>query len=127
MLGFTYDTGVLIAAERNVAVVWAKHRELMGRGALPTVPAGVLAQAWRGDGRQANLNRFLRPCEIDPLDERQARAVGAALAITGTADVVGASVVVGAALRGEAVVTGAGDELRALAARLGLDVPIVDV
>ncbi len=127
MSGLTYDTGALIAADRLDRAVWVLHRRTLERGMTPTVPAGVLAQAWRGDGRQANLARFLRPCDVEPLDEFRARTVAAALSATGTADVIDASVVVGAALRNDAVVTSDAGDLRVLASALQVDLAVVEV
>jgi len=48
----------LIAAERNVRRIWALHRRALERGLVPTVPAGVLGQGWRG-GPQAQMSRLL--------------------------------------------------------------------
>lgn len=42
----------------------------------PPVPAGVLAERWRG-GPQANLSTLLKGCDIEDLTQAQARAVGA--------------------------------------------------
>ena len=77
--GLTYDTGALVAAERNDRLVWSLHRAALRRGLPPTVPAGVLAEGWRG-GPQANLSRLLQGCDIEDLTKAQARAVGAAAA-----------------------------------------------
>ncbi len=43
---------------------------------IPTVPAPVLAQAWRGGSRQASLSRLLRLCDTEPMSEELARNVG---------------------------------------------------
>ncbi len=106
MSGITYDTGALVAAERNVPRVWAAHRELLEAGMMPVVPAPVLAEAWRGGGpRQANLSRFLQGCEIEALDGRRARAVGVLAARSGHHDIADVSVVEGAARRHDVVLT----------------------
>jgi hypothetical protein len=104
MAGITYDAGALIAAERGDRRVWALQRRAIERGIVPTVPAGVLSQGWRG-GPQAQLSRLLAGCRIEHLDEARARSAGAACGVAGTADVVDASVVVGAGARGDLVVT----------------------
>jgi hypothetical protein len=65
----------------------------------------VLAEAWRGGSRQASLARFLALCEVEPLTEQQAKAVGALAAKVGHDDVVDVTVVEGAARRGDAIVT----------------------
>ena len=122
--GVTYDTGALIAAERNRGSVWTMHEEILARGVMPTVPAGVLAQAW-GGGPQPLLSRFLKGCRIEDLDEPLARLVGAAARRHEIADVVDVSVVVGADRRGDEVVTGDRRDVAPLAASLGLPVRLV--
>jgi hypothetical protein len=105
MPGVTYDTGALIAAERNDRRVWALHAGLLAAEVVPTVPAPVLAEAWRGGPRQASLARFLALCEIEPLTESQARAVGALAGRADHDDIVDVTVVEGAARRSDAIVT----------------------
>jgi hypothetical protein len=121
--GVTYDTGALIAAERGSRELWALHRRALERGILPTVPAVALAQAWRG-GRQAQLGRLLRGCRIAAFGDRDARAAGAALAKSGTQDVVDAGVVVGAGVRGDAIVTSDPHDLAVVAAAIGIAPPL---
>ncbi len=70
--GLTYDTGALIAAERDNRLMWSLHRAAISHGITPTVPAGVLAESWRG-GPQHHLSRLLKGCEIEELSETQAR------------------------------------------------------
>lgn len=119
----TYDAGALIAAERDDRRVWALHRQALHRHLLPTVPAGVLAQVWRG-GPQANLSRMLSGCRVEAMTESRARSAGSACAIAGTSDVVDASVVVGASARGDIVVTSDPSDLRRLRDALQLDTRI---
>ena len=106
MPGVTYDTGALIAAERNDRRMWALHAGFLAEEVVPTVPAPVLAEAWRGGSRQASLARFLALCAIESLTEQQAKAVGA---LAGRADhddlIVDVTVVEGAARRRDAIVT----------------------
>jgi predicted nucleic acid-binding protein len=116
--GYTYDSGVLIAAERNERLVWALHRRILEQGDAPSVPSTVLAQSWRG-GPQAQLSRLLAGCEVTSLTEAQARTVGSLLARTRTSDVVDASVLVVARERGEQVLTSDPEDLRPLSAALG--------
>lgn len=124
MAGLTYDAGALIAGERGDRKLWTLHRRALEREMPPTVPAAVLAQVWRG-GPQPNLSRLLRGCVIDDLDEAAGRMCGAALAASETADVVDATVVVGAALRGDVVVTSDPRDLGRLAAGIGVDLALV--
>ena len=100
--GVTYDTGALIAAEKNRDQVSKMRKKTLSQGLTPTVPAGVPAQAW-GGGPQPLLSRFLRGCRIEDLDEPLARLVGAAARRHGVPDVVDMSVVVGANRREAAV------------------------
>lgn len=118
MRGLTYDTGALLAAERGDTVMWVRHDEALARGQSPVVPAGVLAQAWRG-GPQARLSRFLQGCEVEPLDEGTARATGLACVLSATSDVVDASVVIGALRRGDVCVTSDLEDLAIIADALG--------
>jgi hypothetical protein len=121
MSGVTYDTGALIAAERSDRRVWALHRRALERGIVPTVPAGVLGQGWMG-GPQAQTSRLLSGCRVEDLDEARARSAGAACGVAGTSDVVDASVVVGAAARGDLVVTSDAGDLGRLRDGLRIDV-----
>lgn len=114
MSGVTYDTGALLAAEANRHELWVLHERALLRGARPTVPAGVLGQAWRG-GPQPRLSRLLQGCQIEDLDEARARRAGVACAKAKTADVVDASVVVGAIARNDLVVTTDANDLLVLA------------
>jgi hypothetical protein len=102
--GLTYDTGALVAAERDDRLLWALHRAALVRGLAPVVPAGVLAEGWRG-GPQAALSRLLKGCEVEALSTEQARRVGALSARAQHDDVVDVSVVEGAVRRRHAVVT----------------------
>lgn len=102
--GLTYDTGALIAAERDSRLMWALHRASLAHGFPPTVPAGVLAEAWRG-GPQHHLSRLLKGCKVEGLSEAQARSVGALIAQCGLDDTVDVAVAEGAMRRNDAVVT----------------------
>jgi predicted nucleic acid-binding protein len=102
--GLTYDTGALVAAERDDRLLWSLHRAALGRGLIPVVPAGVLGEAWRG-GPQHRLSRMLKGCAIEPLTEDQARAIGVLAARSGLDDTVDLAVVEGALRRRHAVVT----------------------
>ena len=97
MTGATYDAGALIAIERRDAEMIGFHRGIVTNGITPVVPAGVLAQVWRGgNGRQAPLARVLKQCAIESLDETLAKQVGEAGKRLSSPDVVDISVVVSA-------------------------------
>ena len=106
--------------------MWALHRRSLERGWVPTVPAGVLAQGWRG-GPQAELSRLLVGCRVEGLDEVRARAAGTACGRAGTSDVVDASVVVGAVARGDLVVTSDPRDIALVADALGVSVVVEEV
>lgn len=118
MTGLTYDTGVLIAAERSDRRTWALHRAAIRRGIAPTVPSVVLAQGWRG-GPQTQLSRLLRGCAIEDLDEATARAAGHLCGAAGTSDIVDASVVIAATRRSDAIMTSDPKDLARLVTTLG--------
>lgn len=124
MSGSTYDTGVLIAGERNDRLVWAIHRRLLEQGISPSVPSTVLAQAWRG-GPQALLSRLLVGCEVRSFTEMHARECGRLLARSTSSDVVDASAVVIARERGDIVLTSDPDDLGPLSVAPGR--PLVDI
>lgn len=120
--GVTYDTSALIAAERREERVWRLHRRVLDRDAVPIVPAGVLAQAWRGGSGQYWLSRFLTLCRIEDLDEHLARRIGVICHQHDVSDVVDASVVAGASQRGDEVVTSDQRDVGALAGSMGVPV-----
>lgn len=119
MNGVTYDTGALVAADKGNRQMWRLHDRWIQSGIKPVVPAGVLAQAWRG-GPQPLLSRLLAACHVEELDEPLARKAGSACARAGTTDVVDASVAVGAAARDHVVVTSDPDDMQHLANALNL-------
>lgn len=107
-----YDTGALIAADRGDPRMLVLHSAAVERDVQPTVPAVVLAQAWRG-GSHPRMSRLLQGCVIVPDDEVVARAAGALCAAAGTSDVVDAIVVVTArSVDADLVTSDPGDVLR---------------
>jgi hypothetical protein len=128
MVGVTYDTGALIAAERNDRAMWALHAGYLIEEVGPTVPAPVLAEAWRGGASQANVSRLVKSCSIEPMDEVQARAVGLLAGRAGHDDVVDVTVVQGALRRGDVVVTSDADDVHKVARAAGVaDLTVVEV
>lgn len=119
MGGVTYDTGALVAGERNDRGMWALHAGFLAEEVAPVVPAPVLAEAWRGGPRQASLSRLLAMCDVEPMSEEQARRVGALAAESGHDDVVDVTVVEGALRRHDAVVTSNVEHIRLVAGPAG--------
>lgn len=124
--GLTYDTGALIAAERDERILWSLHRAALGRGIAPTVPVGVLAEAWRG-GPQHQISRLLKGCRVEGMNEIQARVVGTLIGRSGLVDIVDVAVVEGAGRRGDAVVTSNRTHIEQVANTAGEPIPIYDV
>ncbi|MDR1187583.1 MAG: hypothetical protein LBK95_09025 [Bifidobacteriaceae bacterium] len=124
--GLTYDTGALIAAERGNRLMWSVHLEALADGLIPTVPAGVLGEAWRG-GPQARLSRLLKGCRVESLTEARARAIGELAARSGLSDTVDLAVAEGALRRGDAVVTSNRSHIEQAAGGIGQHLPIQDV
>ena len=112
-----YDTGVLIAADRDDRQIWADHRARLEAGVVPATTAPVVAQASRTP-RQVQLRRFLRGCDIVAFEAAHAHAVGSLLAKSATSDIVDAHVAITASLTGAIVITSDPDDLRALAAHV---------
>ncbi len=115
MGGVTYDTGALVAAARNDRAMWALHAGFLAEEVGPIVPAPVLAEAWRGGGRQASLSRLLALCEVEEMSEEQARRVGVLAGKASHDDIVDVTVVEGATRRRDAVVTSNDGHIRAIA------------
>lgn len=123
--GLTYDSGALLAAERNDRRIWLRHRTAVDHGRVPVVPAPVLAQVWRGGGpRQASLVRLLHTSTVEPLTEAQARRVGVLAVRADHYDIADVAVVEGAARRGDLVVTSDPGDLQQIAAALDTRISI---
>jgi predicted nucleic acid-binding protein len=121
-----YDAGALIAADRSEREVWADHRARLELGLTPVTTAPVVAQV-SVSGRQAQLRRFLRGCEIVPFAEDLAHDVGVLAGQTRVADVVDVHIVVVAYRRGLGVLTGDLDDLAPIAQALPVRVPLYPV
>ncbi len=115
-LGVTLDAGALIGLDRGDRRVVALLARAQETSARVTVPATALAQAVRNPARQARLARLVRQPATDvvALDRVDATGVGRLLAMSGTADVVDAHVVLCARRAGQAVATSDPDDLRHL-------------
>jgi predicted nucleic acid-binding protein len=120
--GLTLDAGALIAFERGEQRVRALLREASSNDRLVTVPATVVAKAWRG-GRHRWLAELLNVAVVEPLTDELARRAGELLAGTGTSNTVDATVAVSAAQRGDIIVTSDPDDLQ----RFADDLPVVRV
>jgi predicted nucleic acid-binding protein len=113
--GATLDTGALIALESGSRRMAVLIEEALANRAELAIPAGVIAQAWRGGAGQARIARLLRASvtSVVSLDQRLALRVGARCAVTGVSDVVDVSVALCARDRGHPVVTSDASDIHA--------------
>lgn len=96
--------------------MWALHAGFLAEEVAPVVPALVLAEAWRGASRQANLVRMLSMCSVEWMTEDQVHD-----------DVVDVTVVEGALRRDDAVVTSNREHLAKVGHAAGVTLRIEDV
>lgn len=120
--GLCLDAGALIGIERGDRRILRLLEVAFAAGYVVDVPAGVVAQVWRGGSRQARLARFLRLEDIRfvDLDLLTARAVGELCAVTGSDDVVDTHVALHARRFGLAVVTSDPNDFAAFEGELEL-------
>jgi len=113
--GLTLDTGALLALDHpaKAVLMQARLEEARRRGGSICIPAGAVAQAWRGP-RQARLARLIKAADVEiaALTLSIARTVGAICGKTGHADIVDVHVTLCARERHHAVVTSDPDDLR---------------
>ena len=121
----TFDAGALIAIERRSRRMQALLEEIDRRDWQVAVPAGAVAQAWRGGPRQARIAALLSDerTEVVALDDLVARAVGLLCGRSGHADVVDVSVALCARQRNLHIVTSDPENLRAIDDALILHMP----
>ncbi len=93
------DAGALIALDRGERDTWALIAEVQRAGQRPVVVAPIIAQAWRGGGRQARLAQVLSGTEVVVADNLLSRRAGELLAVAATSDVLDALVALVAADR----------------------------
>ncbi len=113
MKNVVLDAGALIALDRGLATVRG-YVLLADRAkvALATSSA-VVAQVWRGGGRQARLARFLGSDLVTeiPLDAEASRRIGTLAAAVGSRDVVDGHVAILALDRDAVVLTSDPDDI----------------
>jgi hypothetical protein len=112
----------LIGLERGDERVRSLLQRAVTAGIPLAVPAGVVAQAWRGGPRQARIARLLADPDVHVvvLDDPTARAVGVLGARCGHDDIVDVSVALCAAERGQVVLTSDPEDVAAIDPRLAL-------
>lgn len=127
MSGATFDTGMLVALNRNEREAWVVLRRLVNRGEVPTVPTVVTAQAWRDGRRQAQLARALDDCRPEILRDELARKAGELCRRSRTVDIVDAVVIESAGRRNDDVYTGDIGDLEHLAEHITNQVAIIPI
>jgi predicted nucleic acid-binding protein len=120
------DAGALLAVERGDRNVIALLKRERQAGRAPRSHGGVVAQAWRGGARQAQLARLLRAIEVVPLDVRLGQRAGELLGRARARDAIDAAVVLLAEDDDQILTSDPGD-LASLAEAAGLNVEIVRV
>jgi hypothetical protein len=120
------DAGAFVAVERGDrgVVALVKRERLAGRA--PVTSGGVVAQVWRGGGRQVHLARLLAGTDICAVDDALGRRAGVLLTRTGTADAIDATVIC-LASDGDDILTSDPGDLRILAEAAGVHVDIIPV
>lgn len=127
MSGATFDTGMLVALDRNEREAWVVLRRLINRGEVPAVPTVVTAQAWRDGRRQVQLARALGDCRPEILSDDLARKAGELCQRSRTADIVDAVVIESAGRRNDDVYTGDIGDLEKLAGHITSQVAIIPI
>jgi predicted nucleic acid-binding protein len=116
---YVYDSGVLIAIDKDDRRMWAIHHLALEEGRRTVVPAIVVGQAWRNGHRQTRLGRFIQSCEVVPVGLDLAKAAGVLCGKAGTRDVVDATVAAVALVHGAIVFTSDPDDLVELSVASG--------
>lgn len=122
MAGLTLDAGALIAFDRNDRRVVALIAQALKHDFELAIPTGAIGQVWRDGRTQARLARLLAAdvVDIEPLDDRLAREAGQLCGVSGTCDIIDASVVLCARRRAQRVVTSDPEDLSRLDPKLQL-------
>jgi hypothetical protein len=89
------DAGALIALERNDRRMWARLDAAADANLDVVVPAGALAQVWRGTANQARLGQALKKARVGEFDAI-ARPAGELCQSARSADPIDAAVVLNA-------------------------------
>lgn len=118
------DSGALIALDRDERAMWIRFKSAQIIGDVPVTHAGVVAQVWRGNRRQARLSQALKGVDVRAVDDRLGRAAGALLGAAGTSDVIDAAVVL-LANDGDDIITSDADDIALLASTVDLHVELL--
>lgn len=122
---YVYDTGALVAFDRNDRRMWLRHRLALEEDCEIRMPAVVAGQAWRDGPRQARLAQALTGCRVNPVGLETNKAAGTLCGRPATADVIDATIVVTAAALGAIIWTSDVPDIEALAAHSSARPPLV--
>lgn len=125
-MSLVLDAGALIALDRGDRAMWTRLKAAALAGDRPRTHPGVVAQVWRGGGRQARLAGALPGLEVESLDVGWSRRCGQLLARSGGSDVVDAGVAL-LAVDGDVVLTSDVADLARLLGATGATVEVVAV
>jgi len=119
------DAGAFVAYERDDRAMVARLRLAERQGLGLRSNAVVVGQVWRDQrGRQARLARLLRAVDVRPVSERDARRAGELLGVSGTSDVVDATLVL-LARPGDQIITGDPGDIRVLVSAANVAAAVV--
>lgn len=106
-----FDAGVFIALENpsQRRVVLALVQKMQADGVEPVTNDAALAQAWRDPARQVPMAMLVKATTVYPFGDP--RVIGRQCAVTGTSDVVDASLAVLADQLDMAIVTTDPDDM----------------
>jgi hypothetical protein len=107
------DAGALIALERNDRRMWARLDAAADAGLDVVVPAGALAQVWRGRSNQARLGQALKKARVGAFDVI-ARQAGELCHAADSSDPIDAAVILNATGTTSVVATSDPKDLRRL-------------
>lgn len=125
-MGLVFDTGALIALERNDRPMWRRLKAALIAEVPPVSHGGVIAQAWRGGGKQALLAQAIGAIDVRGIDTALGRETGTLLARSRTRDVIDAALIV-IARDGDQVFTSDPVDLALLARAADREVEIIEV
>lgn len=107
------DAGALIALERNDRRMWARLDAAADASLDVVVPAGALAQVWRGTANQARLGQALKKTRVGEFDGI-ARTAGELCQVAHTSDPIDAAVVLNATGTTSVIITSDLKDIRRL-------------
>lgn len=112
---FVFDSGALIALDRNDRAMWRRLKSALLVGEIPITHSGVVGQVWRGPGpRSALLAKALAGIDVRPLDEDLGKRAGELLSRAKKSDVIDAALVL-LASDGDTILTSDAGDIETLA------------